>query len=182
MREIKLTRGQVALVDDDDFERINKHKWCACKSTSNRGFYARRLTYGGKRQSIQMHHEVFGSVPDGLVVDHIDRDSLNNQKSNLRLASIKENSSNRTAYGASKYLGVCRSFRNGKVSWRAFINISDRQVYLGSFKTEVEAAIAYNQAAKIERGEFANLNVIEPFVLMAELDKEVNAIIISGVD
>lgn len=96
MKEIRLTRGLVALVDDEDFERVNAFKWHAHYSgRTGKKVYAERTVYykGGGRDTIRMHRFILGLPPRGreLVVDHRDGDGLNNQKSNLETITQEEN-------------------------------------------------------------------------------------------
>ena len=159
MKEISLTKGLVALVDDEDFDRVSQLKWFARKGSASH--YA--STWVGEwkeRQLLHMHHFIIGNPGAGNVIDHRDRDGLNNQKENLRVCTSVQNSANRSPWGASKYLGVNPTNRNGKIKFRAFIGSKGKNKYLGIFKTETEAAAAYNTAAKELHGEFANLNII----------------------
>jgi len=98
------------------------------------------------------------------MVDHIDRDGLNNQKSNLRVCTNSQNSCNKIAHSdrrASKYKGIGHTKRNRTKKWSAKICVNGKQKGLGSFLTEREAAEAYNVAALKYHGEFANLNVLD---------------------
>lgn len=154
MKEIQLTQGQVALVDDEDFESLNQFKWCAHKHGNT--FYAVRSIYANGKQSIYMH----GAIMGGKGVDHIDGCGLNNQKSNLRLCTQSQNNMNRNKQGntSSVYKGVYFSKRDKK--WMARIKINRKFIYLGLYNTEVEAAKAYNTKAIELFCEFANLNII----------------------
>lgn len=120
-----------------------------------------RYRIGINGKSYMLHRIVFfwhyGLFP--VVVDHIDRNTLNNNINNLRAATIAENSKNRISRpnSSSRYLGV--ALNKGKY-WQADIYINGRSKYLGCFKTEAEAALCYNEAAKKHHGEFANLNII----------------------
>jgi hypothetical protein len=159
MKEIKLTQGKVALVDDEDFEYLNQFKWHAKKGCNT--FYAKRSIKGS---TLSMHSLIM-KPPHGFEIDHKDLNGLNNQKDNLRICTRSQNQANRKkAKGNSRYLGVCRlkgEIYNGK-KYRdtiiATINKDNKLIYLGSFKTEEEAAIAYDIAAKKLHGEFAYLN------------------------
>lgn len=155
MKEIQLTQGQVALVDDEDFEKINQFKWCAFKGRNS--FYAMRgISISGQSNTVYMHCAIL----NGKGVDHIDHNGLNNQKSNLRFCTRSENGMNRTkhASASSTYKGVC--FHKGTKKWRTKIRISGREIYLGYFASEADAAKAYNEKAIELFGEFANLNNI----------------------
>lgn len=123
VKEIPLTRGMVAIVDDEDFEALNKHKWYAKKS--NHCFYACRNLPNGKH--IRMHHEIMGRVP-GMYVDHINRISLDNRRENLRICTPVESRKNQANVG--KYPGVRRDKSRG-----VFV----AQIVLGRFKTFDEA-------------------------------------------
>lgn len=159
MKEIKLTKGFIAIVDDEDFEKVNKIKWCTTKGSS--GYYAHNHDIGG------MHRFII-NCPKGMIVDHIDHNTLNNQKLNLRLCNHSENSSNKTPRknGASKYLGVSvLKFKSKHVKsntiytyYIAGIIKNGKKVYQATFKNEIDAAIQYDIWAKEVHGEFANLN------------------------
>lgn len=151
MKEIKLTRGMATLVDDEDYAFLITHKWYTQKSGSN--YYAARMA---KRKVIFMHHVILGRK-DGHDIDHIDHNSLNNQKENLRFATRSQNNANRinNTNGTSKYRGVW--FKRDRVRWGACIGINGKTKYLGSFETELLAAEAYNKKAVEVFGEFINL-------------------------
>jgi hypothetical protein len=159
MKEIKLTMNLVALVDDEDFEALNKRKWFAQKGRNT--FYA-RTSYrkNGVKKSERMHRVILGLTDSNLLADHIDGNGLNNQKSNLRTASYSDNNANRKTKinDTSKYLGVCFNASNGL--WKAQITKNYKKHNLGFFAKEINAAKAYNEAAKKLHGEFANLNIL----------------------
>lgn len=163
MKEIPLTRGQFAIVDDADFEWLNKWKWQAQKNATT--YYAVRTDYSkGKRNPvlIYMHCEILGLIKDSAIEgDHRDRNGLNNQRNNLRLATRSQNCANRAVYKkcSSKYNGV--GWHKVTNKWSAYIGKDNEQYHLGIFETEIEAAIAYNKAASELFGEFANLNKID---------------------
>lgn len=149
---IPLTQDMFAIVDDLDYERLAAHKWYAEKNR-DRTFYARRYS-AGKR--IHMHHEVL-SPPPGMFTDHIDGNGLNNQRSNLRIATLTQNNANRRKLrGASRYLGVSPTKR-GK--WRMQIRTPSGRITKYN-DTEEAAAISYNAYASRVHGEFAKLNQI----------------------
>ena len=153
MKEINLTQGQVALVDDEDFEYLNQFKWCVTKSKNLRTFYAQREYHSN---TIIMHRVIMGT-PKGTFVDHIDHNGLNNQKSNLRNITPHQSAFNRQKPNintTSKYKGVCYD----KGHFKATIKKDGKSRHIGSFKTEFEAALAYDIMAKELFGEFACLN------------------------
>ncbi len=140
MKEIPLTQGQVALVDDDDFEKICQFKWCAAKYTHL--FYAtsRYRDEEGKYKNIKMHRLILNAKPNEIV-DHIDGNGLNNQKSNLRIVSRRQNAQNRHRPKSSQYPGVY--WNKEKQKWNARINYGHKCVRLGYFKNEIDAFRAY---------------------------------------
>lgn len=147
--EIPLTQGRVALVDAADFERISQHRWYAKRDKHT--FYAVR--HGGQttRRLIYMHREIVG----GALIDHRNRDGLDNRRENLRPATHAQNMVNRPS--ASIYRGV-RFMTRRRKNWQAQITVARRTRSLGYFATPTEAARAYNIAAVAAFGDFAVLN------------------------
>jgi len=162
-RKILLTKGQYAIVDPDDYYWLSEYKWFASGGCYNR-FYAvcRKADPNGKRPKvISMHREVM-NTPDGLECDHINGRTLDNRKANLRSATRLQNSwnlSKSSRAGYSKYKGI--TFRKGPQKWAATICVNGRPIFLGLFKDEIQAAKAYDKAAKKYFGEFAKLNFPE---------------------
>lgn len=157
MKEILLSRGMVALVDDEDYEWLNQWKWYAHKKRNT--YYARRsCIINGLTYNLMMHRIILGLTDNNICCDHKDMNGLNNQRFNLRIATVSQNSANRRSLkgSSSKYLGVYK-FGN---RWRAKIRCNKKQESIGCFKTEKEAGLAYNLRATELHGEFANLNVI----------------------
>jgi hypothetical protein len=155
MKEIQLTQGKVALVDDEDFELLNQYKWCAAKNKNT--YYAESKI---NNINVKMHRLIM-KTEKGNVVDHKDHNGLNNQKCNVRNCTNAQNSKNRTkskSQSSSKYIGVI--YRGDVSSWQASIRVNYVLINLGFFKTQNEAAEAYNKAAIKYFGEFANLNTI----------------------
>lgn len=154
MKEIPLTQGYVALVDDADYERLSQWNW----SVWMRGHaaYAIRTSVDehGKKKTIHMHRLILGAPPS-MLTDHIDGNGLNNQQVNLRQCTSHQNSCNRRGRlgTSSRYKGVCWYKRDQK--WAAYIKADGRTRHLGYFQVEAEAADAYKIAAAIEFGEFA---------------------------
>jgi hypothetical protein len=161
MKRIPLTQGQVALVDDDDFERLSGHKWCAARDRSG-NFYAVRHIPGPRWQkTIYMHREV---CPQGAEGDHRNRNTLDNQRRNLRPATHAQNAQNtgRLKNNTSGFRGVYWEKQVNK--WRARIYSDKQRHLLGYFLNAEDAARAYDRAAKERFGEFACLNFPEQTV------------------
>lgn len=155
MREIPLTKGKVALVDDSDFLKISEHKWQAMQKRDI--WYAfRSHQRGGMRVTILMHRVILDGV---LRVDHRNGDGLDNQRSNLRSATRSQNQANSkksTRNTTSRFKGVFKP--TGYPIWRAKIKLRGKVRYLGSFREEIDAATAYDRAARQMFGEFARTN------------------------
>jgi hypothetical protein len=147
MRTIELTKDQVALVDEEDYEELAKYKWCTD------GRYAIRREGPRPGYVIFMHKAVLKTAQ---TVDHINQNTCDNRKSNLRLASKAQNSMNRglQANSTTGYKGVSTS----KGKFQAYIKYCGRKVNLGTYTTKEEAASAYDKAAIEFFGEFAVLN------------------------
>jgi len=163
MNKIELTLGKSAIVDADDFDRVNEFKWQYNKRGTG---YAQRIQYIGYkdgkriRKNISMHRFIMGVEDSKVHVDHINHDTLDNRKSNLRLCTNAENIRNQKIRkgGFSKYKGVFKSSKGCIKHFQASIGFNQKRIHLGYFATELEAAIAYNKAALHYFGEFALLN------------------------
>lgn len=154
MKEILLTRNKIALIDDEDFEKVSQFKWL-CNAS---GYVVHHLPRkDGKRQALWMHRLIL-NAPKSMVVDHINHDTLDNRKENLRLCSRNENCHNRlkNKKSLSIYKGVCWQKRVGK--WRGQIILAGKKKHIGYFTSEDIAAKAYNEAAIKNYGQFACIN------------------------
>lgn len=152
----KYVDGKNLLVSDEDYNWVSKYLW----SVNKNGYAVRSVkTSDGKWSKLYAHREIL-NAPTGLFVDHIDGNKLNNQRDNLRLCTSKDNQRNsKSANGSSsKYKGVC--WDKSRRKWLANITVDRKSIYIGRFKTEEEAALAYNEKAIELFGEFARLNII----------------------
>ncbi len=156
MKEIKLTQGKVAFVDDSDFDFLNRFNWCATKCGNK--FYATRMRdrIKGEKKSNILMHRVIMDAKSGELVDHGDFNGLNNQKNNLRVCTKAQNNTHRqpNSKTSSKYWDKKWS------KWIARITHQGKLHRLGAFENEELAVIAYNEKAKELHGEFAALNII----------------------
>lgn len=162
MKEIKLSKfGKnkglyVAMVDDEDFERVRQFAWSVQKGGNT--YYAKTsVMIDGKCKYVFLHEYVTGSVGS----DHIDGNGLNCQKLNLRKCTKAQNAMNAAPHktGSSKYKGVTKPI--GRNHFHSQIRINGRHVFIGSFTDEIEAAKSYDKKAIEFFGEFARLNFPE---------------------
>ena len=158
---IMLTQGQAAIVDASDYEHLSKHKWYAQRTVLGTFYAVRQLARNNGKQPVARMHRVIIDAPEEMHVDHINHNTLDNRRSNLRLCTNGENKKNsRSAKGStSKYLGVGWDRHANK--WEALIRVNGKQSRIGRFSCEVEAAKAYDAAARKHHGEFANPNFKE---------------------
>jgi hypothetical protein len=154
MKEIPLTQGKVALVDDADYEWLGKMKWYAFRNGKGRIYYAARKKLG---RVVFMHRDIMG-VAGKIEIDHRDSNGLNNQRHNLRVCTHSENMKNIKKYkpSTSGYKGVNFDKKVGR--FRARIRVNLKLISLGYFDDPAEAARVYDKAARQYFGEFANTN------------------------
>lgn len=144
-----IIKDKIVLIDEEDFDSVKDYNWHFMKG------YARRRD-GNKH--IYLHQVIFGKKK-GLVIDHIDQNPLNNQKSNLRFCSVQQNGWNRKkkANKTSKYMGVCLAIGNRTKPYRALL----KGKLLGYFENEIDAAKEYDKNAKKLYGKYIKLNFPE---------------------
>jgi hypothetical protein len=145
MREIPLTDGKFAIVDDKDFEWLSRWDWFVKKDS--RTYYARRQSSRtlGKPLTISMHALILGKIP-GYQIDHINGDGLDNRRCNLRHVTHRQNCQNIHTPKYSKYPGV--TWSKNKQKWQADMWVNKRKTTLGRFKNEHDAFMAYYKAIK----------------------------------
>ncbi len=166
-KEIPLTQGRAALVDDEDYEYLSQWKWLYHRGYARRGVMipASERT-GAIKQKIAHMHRVIINAPAHLQVDHINGNRLDNRRSNLRLATQSQNIQNsrkHQTYGgdatSSQYKGVY--WDRGAQKWKSRVTLNKKSAHLGHFSSEIDAARAYDEAARKHYGEFALLNFPE---------------------
>jgi hypothetical protein len=153
---IPLTKGQFAIIDAADLPLVAGYNWHACRKGST--WYAQRpdtTTLPGRYLHVKMHHAIRGT---SAMTDHVDRNGLNNRRSNLRPASSSQNVANTKMRhdNTSGFRGVVWDRRKQK--WEARLHVQKRKRFLGYFADVRDAARAYDTAALEAFGEFASLN------------------------
>lgn len=155
-KEIQLTQDKVTLVDDDMFDSLNQWKW----NYQAKGYAARYCRENNNRKFIYMHR-VITNASNGMDVDHINGNGLDNRKENLRICTTEQNMANqkKRINNTSGYKGVSyHKHRTSYKKWQARLNINKKLVTVGYYATPEEAARAYDEAAKKYKGQFALLN------------------------
>jgi hypothetical protein len=156
-KQIDLTQGKFAIVDDGDFEMLSSRKWFAFNNC-NRGWYAVCHNNDLPSRSLIRMHRVILNPPIGFFIDHINGNGLDNRRENLRVVNRSENQWNRKTNknSVSGIKGIKRRKNDGK--WRAVIRVHGKSIHIGYFDSLENAVDAYNESAKLYHGEFATLN------------------------
>jgi hypothetical protein len=156
MKLISLTKGKFTMVDDEDFDKLSKYKWMA--TTQRKTSYAGRdLSLGGGKSKRIYMHSILAKTPKGFVTDHIDGNSLNNQKKNLRVCTNAENlrNSGKPITNSSGFKGVSFHKQTGK--YRARITLNRKEIYLGEYKSKEVAHEIVKKEIVFYHKEFAHL-------------------------
>jgi hypothetical protein len=149
VKEIPLSRGKVAIVDEDDYEWLLKYNW----HYTTKGYAVRKTSIVGEKTQVFMHREII-NCPDDKQVDHINRNKLDNRKENLRIATNAQNAANRDLLdtNTSGFRGVSFSKRVGK--WQAYSRENGRHKHLGYYFEKEDAAKAYNVLNDVDHSNF----------------------------
>lgn len=163
MKYIQLTQGKQTLVDDEDFEYLNQWKWAYEKRYNRavRSVYIKGSGRKNQKNDTWLMHRLIMNVPANKYIDHINGNTLDNRKQNLRICTHAQNMLNKkqvATNNTSGFKGVSWNKHAGR--WMSKINIHRKQLYIGLFDTKEEAALAYNKMALKLHGEFANVNTI----------------------
>lgn len=150
VRELPLTRGMVALVDDNEFDRCNQYNWSVNASSGGRFYASRGIYQGDKYFRIFLHRFILG-VPDGVIIDHIDGDPLNNQKSNLRACNHKQNSWN-------SYRAHPKPIVTDDGLFSAQVTVDGRVKRFGTYATQDEADEVIRAALVLTRGDYTKVS------------------------
>lgn len=155
---IQLTRGHWTQIDADDYDKVKNYNWHA--TVNRRTAYACRRVVKKPKSIFMYMHRLIANAPDGLEVDHINGNGLDNRRSNLRIADNAKNAFNKRNFkkpsSSSKYKGV--SWNTLLKKWQSKLQYNKKPISLGLFNNEEDAARAYNTAANKYFGEFALLN------------------------
>jgi hypothetical protein len=157
MKEVPLTKGKIAIIDDEDYERVVQHRWFASLINGHWYAYHDFRQKNGKYKHVSMHGFIL-AAPRGTHIDHINNDGLDNRKSNLRLATPAQNARNCAKYrnNSSGFKGVFRRKSTGR--YEAQIKDKGKIIRLGVYRNAEDAARAYDAKALELAGQFARLN------------------------
>ena len=156
-RKIPIGKGIEAIINESDYLLVSPYTWWIGSGRNSHTLYACATINGHKTKM----HRLIMNATKGQIVDHINGCGIDNRRQNLRLCSHSQNSANmfRMALGSSRFKGV--SWDKVKKRWFAKITVNYKQIALGRYRTEEDAARAYDAAAKTYFGKFANINLGE---------------------
>ncbi len=158
---IPLTQGKIAIVDKEDYQKLNQHKWYAVKSSDGSIYYAAYwVGKKPKRKVIFMHRIIMNALPNQQI-DHKNGNGLYNRKANLRFCTNSQNQQNRksTLHRTSIFKGIFwNKWGQRRKRWKAEICLNHKHICIGYFNSEIEAAKAYDKKAKELFSEFARTN------------------------
>jgi hypothetical protein len=160
-RRIYLGDGEWTIVDVDIYYRLGNLKWYLKGNRGTKFYAVRSVKIGiGRTKMLSLHREIMNQ-PKGVLVDHKNNCSLDNRRANLRLATPSQNAQNapKRKNTSSRFIGI--SFDKRRKKWRASISYKGKRIWLGYFDNEIDAALAYDAAARKYYGEFARLNFSE---------------------
>ena len=160
--KIPLSQNKFATIDAEDFQRVNQFKWyCTKLGYAAHGIYEKGSGRRNRKSSIMLLHRFILNTPEGKIIDHANRNPLDNRKSNLRICNQSQNLANSKLATTNKsgYKGVCWHAL-GKGYWRASITVHQKHKFIGLYNTRTEAALAYNRAAEKYFGEYARGNTL----------------------
>lgn len=160
-RQIPLSKGKVALVDDEDYERVNQYRWCFTDVGYAVGYAGGDWSGGKQPRHISMHRFILDAPPH-LKVDHINGNGLDNRRANLRYATTSQNAQNKRGRksGTSRYKGVYWDKQRNR--WRAVVILNGKHHHGGDHRIEEDAARAYDRLALKLFGEYARFNLGHP--------------------
>lgn len=155
--EIITTNGNI-IFDKEEKEKVDLLTWSTLKATNTKyAICCKKIN--GENKYIYFHRYILGLNESSMFVDHINHNGLDNRKCNLRIVTASENMMNQYKQKRKKssiYKGVC--FDKKKNLWESYIHKNNKKIFLGYFKNQKDAAIAYNEKAKILYGKYAVLN------------------------
>lgn len=162
--QIKLTKGYMAMVDNEIASEMARYSWHVSIKNGTPYAQANIKCEDGRFQKVLMHRKIMGAQK-GQIIDHINGNTLDNRRSNLRIVTALENARNRRSSSRYGYLGV----RKTGDSWVALISPNRTDIALGTYPTIEQAAAAYNAAANSIYGEFASPNKVGDLVSIDEI-------------
>ncbi len=164
MKKLKLTQNKVTIIDDEDYEKFNQFKYRIRKNGWGQIYAVRTGPRLNEKRSkdYYLHREIMGVTDRKMQIDHINGNSLDNRKENLRVCTNAQNSRNSklAKNNTTGYKGVSWS-GSKKNKYVAQLHTKGKHIHLGNFDNPIDAALAYNKAAIEYFGEFAKINIIK---------------------